>query len=100
MHITFDDLAKAMQRESWGPAGLGQVTCPDGSSAPDALSCLPVESPGGGGLLPVVSAIASQAEQPYYVNLFGMQVPTPVLFVGGAAVLLWAFSLIAGGGRR
>jgi len=95
--LTFADMAKAVQRS----AGLGQVTCPDGSTAPDALSCLPFETtPGGGGLLPVASAAGVTAEQPYYTNFLGMQIPTSTLLIGGLIAAIALGSAFFGGARR
>jgi hypothetical protein len=94
--LTFADMAKAVQRS----AGLGQVTCPDGSIAPDALSCLPVETPGGGGLLPVATEAATTAEQPYYTNFLGMQLPTSTLLIGGIIAAIALGAAFFGGARR
>lgn len=94
--ITFSDLAKAMQRESWG---LGQVTCPDGSSAPDALSCLPVETTGGGGgFQPIFNQMAANAESPYYLTVGGMQISMSTLIIGGLVALIAVGAVL--GGRR
>lgn len=95
--ITFSDLAKAMQRESWG-GGLGQVTCPDGSSAPDALSCLPVETTGGGGFQPIFNQMAANAESPYYLTVGGMQISMSTLIIGGLVLLIGVGAML--GGRR
>jgi len=93
--IRFSDLTKAVQRS----AGLGQVTCPDGSTAPDALSCLPVETlPAGGGLLPVAAGTASAAESPYYINILGLQIPTTYAVIGG--ILIAGLLIGSMGGRR
>lgn len=94
--LTFSDLTKAVQRESWG---LGQVTCPDGSQAPDTLSCLPVNTNIGANQIAntIFGATASAAEQPYYQNIFGLQVPTSVLVIGVVGLIALAAAM---GGRR
>lgn len=95
--LTFADLSKAIQRESWG--GLGQVTCPDGSSAADALSCLPVETtPGGGGFQPIFNQMAANAESPYYLTVGGMQISMSTLIIGGLVLLIGVGAML--GGRR
>lgn len=95
--LTFADLSKAIQRESWG---LGQVTCPDGSSASDALSCLPVETTGsgGGGFQPIFNQMAANAESPYYLTVGGMQISMSTLIIGGLVLLIGVGAML--GGRR
>lgn len=80
--LTFADLSKAVQRESWG--GLGQV--PDDSGA-DALNALPVQSAAANALLNnMASNQATALTSPYYVNFLGMQIPTQTLAIGGIAI--------------
>jgi hypothetical protein len=95
--LTFADMAKAVQRS----AGLGQVTCPDGSMAPDALSCLPVQTPAETAPVNALfSAESAAGEQPYYQTVLGMQIPTSTLLIGGIIAAIALGAAFFGGARR
>lgn len=103
--LTFADLSKAIQRESWG--GLGQVDsspnylCPDGTNAPqnNPLNCLSTETtPGGGGFQPIFNQMAANAESPYYLTVGGMQISMSTLIIGGLVLLIGVGAML--GGRR
>lgn len=89
--LTFADLSKAIQRESWG---LGQ-TCPDGT-----LDCLPVDTSGTSNTTTasIFAQESAAAESPYYVTIGGAQVSMSAVILGGLAALI-AIG-IAIGGRR
>jgi hypothetical protein len=94
--LTFADLSKAVQRESWG--GLGQV--PDDSGA-DVLNGLPVQSAASNAALnSLANTQASNLISPYYVNILGLQIPTQTLAIGGIAVAALLLFSSMGGRRR